>query len=464
MQSLSSTVRNRVAQIVPFAPQARSASAFSGRLWRHVAQSFPVERYYLFPSGEENRRQAQLQVDEDQRYDLYSAHLPVTSGGWSASPPVPMNTLWLIDDEVVVRQEASGRGAGSWLVTVRPSEVQRARDLVQTLRDQVGMPAAGGLSGPDITQWLLESAEKVFNAAQLSCTGSEYIDDKDCEWYHGAWQYLRLLDMVSSPTWHPDFYARELRAAIHERGARRILISGAADWTTLAFVLDAAKLPSGDPVPGLDVHVVDLCPTPLMSCSWFTRRWGDGRFPVTTHQANVLRTGDLRKQGVPPEGSFDLVVADAFLTRFAPVDARRVLRKWYKLLRPGGSVVTTVRLHARNRYPDRDGADPEFDGLRRVTNQVDDFELRLRDRAGVWQDMLSIDLEDLSRAGRRYAKRIISHDLGDADHIATAFKDQRFHEICMDSARVQGELVGTEYARITAVRPGSRAAARADKD
>jgi len=455
VQSLSNMVNACVAQIVPFAPQGRSSSAFSRRLWRNMAQSIPIERYYLVPSGEENRRQAQLQVDEDEAHHLHSVHLPVVAD-WSSVRPVPMTTLWLIDNEVVVRQEQGGPDTGSWLVTSRPSEVTRALGLIEALRTRVGTTRPTSRPfGPDITQWLLESAKKMADAAQLCCNGSAYIDSENCEWYHGSWQYLRALDMVSSPTWHADFYAEKLRSAIHEHGARRILISGAADWTTLSFVLDAARMPSGELVDGLAVQVVDLCATPLMACNWFARRWGVPRGIVTTHQADVTHEGDLRQRGVSADEPFDVIVADAFLTRFEPPRVHKVLRNWYKLLSPDGIVVTTVRMHSSNRYPDPESFDTESRDSYRVTNPVDDFELRLRERAAIWQDMLSIDLEDLARRGRQYAKRIVSHDLGGIDHIVATLKDHGFREIHHGTARVQGELVSTKYVRIAARRPDS---------
>jgi len=466
VQSLCATVRKQVVQIVPFAARSRPSGGFSGRLWRHVAKRYPVERYYLVPSGHENELRAQRQVQEDCRHDLRSAHLTV-NGYDTSLPQLPMSTLWVIDDEVVVRQEHSNRGVGSWLVTARRAELERARVLMETLRDRVKAPRpAVARPGPEITELLLESAEIVRRMAEMSCTGSAYIDESDCAWYHGPWQYLRVLDMVSSPSWHAEFYQRELRAAIHDRAARKILISGSADWTTLAYVLEAARKPSGELVSGLEIHIVDLCPTPLMSCEWFAKRWPPVRdaevdVAITTHRADVTRASDLRNA---VGDKVDLVVADAFLTRFEPDMMRRVLRSWYLMLSPGGSVVTTVRLHPGNRYPDPDGFDQDSGNSRRVSNSLDDFVLRLRERATLWQDMLTIDLDDLSHAGRLYAQRMISHDLGGAESIVNAFKDQKFVEIRPTAERVQGELVETQYLRVTATGPAARSTTGANDD
>lgn len=451
VQSLSATVREKIEQIVPFAPRSRTANAFSGLMWRNLAQRCEVRRFYLVPSGEDNRRRVQLQVTADRAHRLRSVPVAVTGG--DAAPQIPMTTLWLIDDSVVVRQEPGDRGTGSWLVTGRRAEVDRARSLIRAA-SKLALDAKPAI-GPDITAWLLESAEIVYQAAQMACTGSQYIDDNGCAWYHGVWQYLRLFDMVSSPTWHAEFYAEQLREAIQERGARRILISGAADYTALAFVLEAVGVHAAE----LDLHILDLCRTPLLACQWYAQRMA---VPVTVHQADITRTSEFGAAGLDMAEPVDLVVADAFLTRFDPDGASRVIDSWYGLLAPGGTVVTTVRLHPRNEYADQDSFDLEFDSERRVTDPIDDFELRLRERATGWQDMLPIDLETLLRAGRRYAKRMISRDLGDADDIAKRFQDREFDVIRQPTKRVRGELVGTEYLQIVARRPDRSVPASSD--
>jgi SAM-dependent methyltransferase len=446
VQTLSATVHGKVQQIVPFAAEHRAADAFSGRMWRNLAERCRVERFYLVPSGEHNRHEVQLRVKADEDWNLDSVLVPVNA--WGGPPQVPMSTLWLIDDKVVVRQEPGAHGAGSWLVTHRRPELDRARALIESLRQLAGRDEPP--IGPDLTERLLESADLLYHTAQMSCGKNKLIDRKaGCGWYHGAWQYLRLFDMVSSPTWHPGFYTGQLQDAIHERGARRVLISGAADYTTLAFVLDAARPAPGTTPVELDVHVVDLCRTPLLACQWYAKRLG---VELTVHQADVTRPGEMAAAG----GSFDLIVADAFLTRFDQDGANNVLSSWFEMLVPGGTVVTTIRLHPSNEYVDQEVFDLAFDRGRRVTDPIDDFEFRLRERATGWQDLLRIDLETLSWAGRQYAKRMISHDLGDAEVIRKAFTYYEFEFEHQEATRVTGELVGTEYLRIAARRPMQR--------
>jgi SAM-dependent methyltransferase len=444
VQSLSGGLTGQVEQIVPFAPRAPWANVFAGLFWRNLARrqsNVHIRRFYLVPSGETNRREAEQVANDDERHGLSSVPVPVAAWG---APQVPMCTLWLIANSLVVRQEVGTRGLGSWLVTRRRGEVERARELVKRLSDWTEKPVSR--IKPDITAQLLESAELLHKTAQMSCAHNKILGEEGCSWYHGAWQYLRLFDMVSSPTWHSVFYLEQLRKAIHatSRPARRILISGTADYTTLAFVVEAARVEPGAPSAQIDVHVVDVCRTPLLACQWYAKQAG---VKVHFHQADITEWGEF-------DQPFDLIVADAFLTRFNPDDAKRVVASWKDLLRPGGLVVTTVRLHPRNEYADQEAGDLEFGEDRRLTDPIDDFELRLRERAAGWQDMLSIDLESLSLAGRQYAKQMVSHDLGDADEVQKIFESQEFALMTSVPARVRGELVGTEYLRLTARRPG----------
>jgi SAM-dependent methyltransferase len=448
LQGLAKSKLTSVRQIVPFTAGHRPREAFAGLFWRQLAQRCRVQRYYLVPSGRDILRQAREQASEDGEYALISRPVPVEA--WGSGPQVPMNDLWLIDEQVVVRREVGRAGAASWVVSGHTSEVEQAVRLLDeahrgfTERSGVGYPC-----GPDLTDVMLESAQMLYTLARMSCTGSQYIDAKDCLWYHGSWQYLRLFDMVSSPSWHTGFYADELRKQF-AAGARRVLISGTADYTTLAFVLDAARAVFGAELPkSLEIHVLDLCQTPLLACQWYAGRLGL-RDRVRLHRADITEGNVATDPGNAGNGRFDLIVADAFLTRFDAATARRVVHAWGELLVPGGIVLTTVRLHPRNDYRVHDTDDLTADDRYRVTDPADDFELRLLERAAGWQGMLSIDLDDLSKAGRDYAMKMKSHDLGDTHDIAEIFNSDHFDVTRCDAGRVDGELIGTEYLRIAA--------------
>jgi len=56
-------------------------------------------------------------------------------------------------------------------------------------------------------QPLAASARHMAALSKKACGGS-YVDKRDCDWYHGSWQYLRLVDVVSTPDWHSSFTLR----------------------------------------------------------------------------------------------------------------------------------------------------------------------------------------------------------------------------------------------------------------
>jgi hypothetical protein len=124
------------------------------------------------------------------------------------------------------------------------------------------------------------------------------------------------------------------------------------------------------------------------------------------------------------------------------------------LLRPGGAVVTTVRLHPRNSWQAHVDDEPVDAGARealvRVTDAVTDFSLRLRERAAGWQRVIGADLDELSDAAREYAVRITSNDLGDVAEVLDQFHEHGLSVPFFDVAKVDGELVPTEYLRLVA--------------
>jgi hypothetical protein len=120
-----------------------------------------------------------------------------------------------------------------------------------------------------------------------------------CNWYHGTWQYLRLLNMVAVPPWY-DFYQGALTDVLRRRPHARVLISAAADYGMLATLHEAMEETNTTP----RIEIYDICRTPLRACQWYAERHG---FNVECACANLL-TDDL------PLGAYDLIVTDEFLT------------------------------------------------------------------------------------------------------------------------------------------------------
>jgi len=97
--------------------------------------------------------------------------------------------------------------------------------------------------------------------------------------------------------------------------------------------------------PNCEIHILDICRTPLESCLWLSlelerRMRPSPKMSVNLHHEDILASKR-------PAGAFDLLVSDAFLTRFPDeVTKMAVMEEWLRLIRPGGSIVTTARVRS----------------------------------------------------------------------------------------------------------------------
>ena len=60
----------------------------------------------------------------------------------------------------------------------------------------------------NLEEYLKDSADKVCNFSIKNCKHGIMAKDCDCTWYHSVWQYLRLLGLVSTPSWHDQFFKK----------------------------------------------------------------------------------------------------------------------------------------------------------------------------------------------------------------------------------------------------------------
>jgi 2-polyprenyl-3-methyl-5-hydroxy-6-metoxy-1,4-benzoquinol methylase len=150
-----------------------------------------------------------------------------------------------------------------------------------------------------------------------------------CDWYHGTWQYLRLLNMVAVPPWY-EFYQEALTNVLRQRPNAKVLISAAADYGMLATLHDAVRATGAEP----HIMVYDICCTPLRACQWYAERHG---LTIDCVCANLLTCE------IPP-ASFDLIVTDEFLTVIKSLDKPLIVKRWRELLKPGGTLVTTAMI------------------------------------------------------------------------------------------------------------------------
>jgi 2-polyprenyl-3-methyl-5-hydroxy-6-metoxy-1,4-benzoquinol methylase len=218
-----------------------------------------------------------------------------------------------------------------------------------------------------------------------------------CDWYHGTWQFLRLLNMVAVPAWY-EFYQETLTRALKERPGANILISAAADYGMLATLHQAVVASGTSPT----ITLVDICETPLRATQWFAERHG---VTIATERGNLLADA---KYAVP---NYDLIVTDEFLTVLKNPDKPQIVSRWKQMLKPGGAVVTTAMIggvttpELRARYAERSLA-----GLER---QADLFK-----RAGT-------DHEDVARRFAVFASLHTRHMVDDEDMIRKLFEGFR---------------------------------------
>jgi SAM-dependent methyltransferase len=174
-----------------------------------------------------------------------------------------------------------------------------------------------------VEEWLADSAPLARRLAPDLCAR-----DPGCAWYHGVWQDLRRIGLVTTARTSGAFFVESFRE-LAQRGARRVLVSGCADQSVLAHVIFGFRQEGVEP----EVVVVDVCRTPLVLCAWYAERVGA---KVATRHTDIL--------DYAPDAPFDLVCTHSFLTRFPPAERPRLLAHWRACLRPGGAVVTAQRV------------------------------------------------------------------------------------------------------------------------
>lgn len=191
-----------------------------------------------------------------------------------------------------------------------------------------------------------------------------------CDWYHGTWQILRLLDMVAVPPWY-EFYNRALSAVLRARPKANVLVSACADLGMLATLHEAIETAEARPT----ITIYDICPTPLKSARWYADRHD---LDVTCVCDNLLTSTTI------PLGAFDLVVTDEFLTVIKSADKPTIVNRWKQFLRPGGVLVTTAmigspttpELRARYAARARRLLDENFDRLGSLGASLEELKAR----------------------------------------------------------------------------------------
>jgi SAM-dependent methyltransferase len=266
---------------------------------------------------------------------------------------------------------------------------------------------AGSLTNPD--EPLHESAPVAWALAGAHCARDPQSADS-CFWYHRVWQYLRLLDIITSIRTNTPFLLGTLQrlAPSHPR----VLISGSADYAMLAHLRQAYG------ARPLDVTMLDRCATPVAVNQWYAARYGMTMTPVC---------GDAL--AAETDRPFDLVCTHNFVGRFDPASRRRLIDRWHAVLRPGGVVVTTQRVRPgeRGRHASYSEA-----AARVLAGKV-------VEAAKAYAGPVGVPFDELGDATYEYALRKRAYAITSAAEIVDAFESAGFEVNVADEGGGQAE-------------------------
>ena len=317
-------------------------------------------------------------------------------------------------------------------------------DTVASQPAASALPAAGALKvvnncdyvvGNRTRDLLLKSAPLSRDWAKLECDQKirggmeEWAKEKlhdpvhTCDWYHGTWQFLRLINMVATPPWYP-FYMEALGNILRNKPTANVLISAAADWGMLAQLHDAAEMVGAQP----RITLYDICQSPLTASRWYADFCG---FSLECLCDNIITSASM------PLGSYDLIVTDEFLTVLKDEYKPMITARWLELLKPGGSVVTTAMI-----------------GKPTTPNLRESFAARakLRLRENPWVAALTnVPADDLIASFNKFAKVHTRHMLTSSEQLEDLFSE---FELSYSVVVTPGECVTpTNSFQIVATKP-----------
>lgn len=393
-----------------------------------------IERVFILPNHEalfsESLRN-HVKLDEEAGIQPYIAFLD------NIPDKDAIQDFGLWDDELLCLIEAGLVGGETQVKGCtfgrNKTSVERARLWKDTIMS-VSQPASDLLNAVDkldeMTKLLLRSADIMKKHARRYCRGSYLTGNKSsCEWYHASWQYLRILGLVSTPDWHNEFYTRAFADAFNS-GARDILISGMADYAILDHLVRAIPNPLLNKVV---ISVLDVCWTPIEICRWFDQWYEEKKnihLNLRYNQRDAINT-DYH------DGTFDMITTDAFITRFEEAERELLVNEWFRILKPGGRIITTARLSNSASHKKIVATDEEIGSF------VERAKMGI-DNKKSWLRPLTNTISELAFS---YAKNISSYPITSEEHLNQLF--QRFSQCSVEVGITTGELEGaTKYARL----------------
>lgn len=262
---------------------------------------------------------------------------------------------------------------------------------------------------------LAESAPLARTLASTLCAG--------CAWYHGTWQYLRLLGLAADPARHRCFFADVLGSLAREGRHPSVLVTGTADYSMPAHVAAAY----GE-AAALDLAVVDRCATPVVLSAWFAGLRGT---PLRTFVSDLI---DLAAPA-----PFDVVCTHSFISQFPPPKRPALVARWRELLRPGGQAVTTTRV-----------SPPGTPAVVRFTPaQTAAFAERALAQAARLGAALDLEPPAVAERARRYAQSIAVHTVTSADEIVRLLEEGGLQVEHLEVREVDGPVTSGTWGPST---------------
>jgi SAM-dependent methyltransferase len=274
---------------------------------------------------------------------------------------------------------------------------------------------------------LLESAPLAWRLAPQLCRRVPETGES-CAWYHGTWQVLRALDLVSTLRHHAHFYMRTLGGLARAGSFPRVLVSATADYSLPAHVIEAYRARQGR----LELSVIDQCETPLALTRWYAERIG---FEVATQRSSIFE--------YRAANPYDAICSHSFIGYFPKAGRPEVLSRWHSLLRPGGKLLTVNRI--RNNAGDA--------LVRSAPERIEVFSRTARDRARQTGGLAGIEPEAIAHAARVYAQhQAVVYPVAD-DELTGLFENSGFltEQVLIEDTPLSGHAaLNTPAASATA--------------
>lgn len=419
--------------LVPGRGQWDPESVFYKSLREAAKKGKKIKRLFLIPHRHYMREKTlyrHWELDKAAGIDVEFTIIGLNPGGDTSflRPDILEFGIW--DNQLVSyiynsQQKESPLPSGEWVLSKRDEDKETANKhwtLLNAL-SRVDVTPDDVLDEFALEEPLIQSAPLAANLASFLCKGG-YLDPSSCDWYHQVWQYLRIMDMVSTPTWHSKFYLDELYIS-NSNDHSKVLISGTADYSMLAYLIRAFR---GKREP--EVTVLDQCQTPLLLCQWYSQKQGVNNLKICNESILVYSQED----------NFDLITSDAFLTRFAMEEKKQVLKVWEKSLVHNGKVVTTARID------DLTSEGP----VQPAVSQIQLFTERAKQLAELWQDFVRIESNALAQQAKLYAEKMVSWSFKNEDEIRNIFENAGLRIVRLNIVDVKGEMKPSKYAQIVA--------------